>query len=277
MLKQRLIYGVLGVILAIAVITLCPVYIIGICVGMISLIALGEFYNVTGLLEKKSPAIILGFIFCALSTAVVILKSFAATEYLIYSIVAFVFLLMVCMVLCHNKCSFSDASVTFLGTVYITVFFLHILLVRQLEYGKILIWILFISAWSTDTFAYFCGKAMGKHKLCPAISPKKTVEGAIGGVIGCLILVCLYVFVIGRINNLNVNYLSTAILAVLSSAFSQLGDLAASCIKREHNVKDYGNLIPGHGGILDRFDSTLLIAPLVYYLLATFPVLGGTL
>lgn len=273
MLKQRLIFGVLGVILAIAVITLCPVYIIGICVGIISLIALAEFYHVTGLWHKKSPAPAFGILFCIVSTIAVILKSNAALSFIAYATVAFVFILMVSMVIFHGRLTFADVATAFAGVAYISVFFLHILLLRQLTLGKILIWLLFISAWATDTFAYFCGKGFGKHKLCPSISPKKTVEGAAGGVIGCLVCVLLYCFIIAKYNNLNVNYVNAVVFSILASIFSQFGDLAASCIKREHGVKDYGNLIPGHGGILDRFDSALLIAPLVYYLLTALPVM----
>jgi len=273
MLKQRLIYGALGVILAIAVITLCPSYIIGICVGVLSLIALGEFYTVTGLWGKKSPATIAGMLFCVVCTSFATLWSAASINLIAYCIIALVFVLMVFMVLFHGKFSFADAAISLLGTVYITVFFLHVLFARQLEFGKILIWVLFIPAWATDTFAYFCGRAFGKHKLCPSVSPKKTVEGAIGGVVGCIVCVMLYVYIISKSCGMQSNLANAAILALAASVFSQFGDLAASCIKREYGVKDYGNLIPGHGGILDRFDSTILIAPLIYYMLSALPIL----
>lgn len=273
MLKQRLIFGALGVILAIAVITLCPSYIIGICVGVLSLIALGEFYNVTGLLGKKSPAVIEGMLFCIICTIFAVMHSFSSINLIAYCIIALVFALMVSLVLFHGKFSFSDAAISLLGTVYITVFFLHVLFVRQLEFGKILIWVLFIPAWATDTFAYFCGRAFGKHKLCPSVSPKKTVEGAIGGVVGCVLCVVLYVYIISKTCAMQANLINAAVLALIASVFSQFGDLAASCIKREYGVKDYGNLIPGHGGILDRFDSAILIAPLIYCMLSTLPIL----
>jgi len=142
-----------------------------------------------------------------------------------------------------------------------------------LEYGNILIWLLFVSAWATDSMAYFTGMAIGKHKLCPKISPKKTVEGAIGGILGCVVFDILFIYIISRFNTFSVNYTNAIILALLASVFSQIGDLAASRIKREYDVKDFGNLIPGHGGILDRFDSALLISPVVYYILLIFPVI----
>ena len=149
---------------------------------------------------------------------------------------------------------------------------MHIILIRQHEHGKILIWMLFISAWSTDTFAYFAGKALGKHKLCPAISPKKTVEGSVGGIVGCIAIILIYSYACAAYTGYSLNCLNAVLFACAASVVSQFGDLAASCIKREHGAKDYGNLIPGHGGILDRFDSTLLIAPLSYYMFIYLPV-----
>ena len=100
----------------------------------------------------------------------------------------------------------------------------------------------------------------------------KSIEGAIGGIVGCLVSICIYGFLCSKYAGVNVSYANASILAVSTAVFSQIGDLAASCIKRENNVKDYGNLIPGHGGILDRFDSALLISPLVYYILIYLPV-----
>ena len=141
-----------------------------------------------------------------------------------------------------------------------------------MDYGKVLVWILFISAWSTDTFAYFSGLTFGKHKLCPAISPKKTVEGSIGGILGCIICTELYAYIIASVNNLEFSWINAGLCAFTASIISQIGDLAASCIKREHGAKDYGNLIPGHGGVLDRFDSVLFIAPVVYYLIKYLPI-----
>ncbi len=273
MLKQRMIFGTLGIVLAIAVLTFCPVYIIGICVGVISLIGLYEFYNVTGLLSKKSPLVYAGFLFCALFNMMTVLMGAEVLTYMGFAVLAFTFLLMVLNVFYYSKCTFTDASLCFLGTTYVTIFFAHMFLIRSLELGSILIWILFVSCWSTDSFAYFCGRAFGKHKLCPKISPKKTIEGAVGGVLACIIFALGYLAIVAKINGMTVNYLNGVILALLASVFSQIGDLVASRIKREYDVKDFGNLIPGHGGILDRFDSALLISPIVYYVLLALPVI----
>ena len=273
MLKQRVIFGALGVILAILVLTFCNVVTIGVCVAIISLVGLYEFYSVTGVLKRKCSVVIAGFLFSAVCFAVAIFRCGSLEAFILPAVLVFVFVIMIITVLFHSKNSFSDSALCFLGTVYICLFFMHIILIRQHEFGEILIWMLFISAWSTDTFAYFAGKTMGRHKLCPSISPKKTVEGSLGGIIGCVAVILIYSYACASYIDCDVNYMNAIIFAIVASVVSQFGDLAASCIKREHGAKDYGNLIPGHGGILDRFDSTLLIAPLSYYMFIYLPVL----
>ena len=143
--------------------------------------------------------------------------------------------------------------------LYVGYFSFHIILIDQTPYS-ILIWLVVLTAFGTDIFAYFTGYLFGKHKLCPAISPKKTIEGAIGGVFGSVILSFAFIMIIQP------DLLFHAIvIGVLGSIISQFGDLTASIIKRKIGIKDYGNLIPGHGGVLDRFDSVLFTAPFVYY------------
>ena len=127
------------------------------------------------------------------------------------------------------------------------------------EYGM-LVWLIFLTAFGTDIMAYFTGYFLGKHKLCPKISPKKTIEGSIGGVIGSVVLSALFgYFFFERI------LIHCIIIGIIGGIVSQFGDLTASVFKRKMGIKDYGNLIPGHGGILDRFDSVLFTAPMVYY------------
>ena len=148
----------------------------------------------------------------------------------------------------------------FYGYVYITVFFRFVYYTSQLANDNV-IWLIFIIAWSTDTFAYFTGILFGKNKLAPNISPKKTIEGSIGGVLGCALTTFIFSTIfIPEIGNLSL------VFGIMGSAVSQIGDLNASMIKRNNGIKDFGNLIPGHGGILDRFDSILFTAPYVYVL-----------
>ena len=159
-----------------------------------------------------------------------------------------------------EKRQLQDAMATVTGTLYIALFAFHMVLVDQTGKPSILIWIIIFSAFGTDVFAYFTGLALGRHKLCPSISPKKTVEGAIGGVMGSIIICGAFGYFFAE------EYLiHCIILGILGGIVSQLGDLTASIFKRKMGIKDYGHLIPGHGGILDRFDSVLFTAPMVYY------------
>lgn len=152
------------------------------------------------------------------------------------------------------------SEIIFIGT-YVVFFMYHMMLMNGSEY----VWLVYIIAFGSDTFAYFTGKMFGRHKLYPEVSPNKTVEGAIGGIIGCTILSIIY-FDYLRINK----YIYIIIFSVSASVFSMAGDLAASKIKRESGIKDFGNILPGHGGILDRFDSVLFVAPIVYYFIQHF-------
>ena len=129
----------------------------------------------------------------------------------------------------------------------------------------IYIWLVFIIAWGTDTFAYVFGMLFGKHKLCPSLSPKKTIEGSIGGIIGAIGLTYLY------IKYLEIDaYWAFLLIAFIGSIVAQIGDLTASKIKRVTGIKDFGFIMPGHGGVLDRFDSILFIAPYTYYISKLF-------
>ena len=156
--------------------------------------------------------------------------------------------------------------------VALTVYFIvngfsSIVLLRDYEYGQYIYLLVFICPWITDIFAYFTGYFFGKHKLIPDVSPKKTVEGAIGGTLCCALMVVLYGFVISLfVDGLTPNYLALAVVGVVLSVVSQCGDLIFSLIKRKYGIKDYGNLMPGHGGMLDRCDSLIASAPFVLLL-----------
>ena len=159
-----------------------------------------------------------------------------------------------------EKRRISDGAATLTGIFYVVYFSFHVTLTdRILGYGS-LVWLIFLAAFGTDIAAYFTGMAIGKHKLCPKISPKKTVEGAIGGILGSVLLCGLFGYFL-----FNELFIHCLIIGVLGGITAQLGDLTASVFKRNIGIKDFGDLIPGHGGILDRFDSVLFTAPMTYY------------
>lgn len=155
--------------------------------------------------------------------------------------------------------------------LYAPVMFSFIYRIRMTEYGVYLVWMVFIASWISDTFAYFTGMLLGKHKLAPVLSPKKSIEGSIGGIAGSALAGALFGYLFSTKVGQEINLIVVcAVLGALGSVISQIGDLAASAIKRNHEIKDYGNLIPGHGGIMDRFDSVIVTAPIIYFLVYYF-------
>ena len=156
------------------------------------------------------------------------------------------------------------------GGFYIAVAFSAMVLLRGMAGGAYLFLLPFVGAWVTDTFAYFTGRFLGKHKLAPVISPKKTVEGSVGGIVAAVLVFVLYGLILRR-GGYVPSYWALAMAGLLLSVVSQIGDLALSAVKREYGVKDYGRLFPGHGGVLDRFDSVIATAPLLLF----FVMLGS--
>lgn len=163
-----------------------------------------------------------------------------------------------------RKIPTSQTSSMFMTGCYIIAAFTAIVYIRDSGvHGKILLVMMFAAPWVTDTFAYLFGRMMGKHKLIPEVSPKKTIEGSIAGIVFCMIYVILFGFICTKIWDVTCNYAILAALGVLLSIVGQIGDLAMSVIKREYEIKDFGKIMPGHGGALDRFDSVLAVSIVV--------------
>ncbi len=170
-----------------------------------------------------------------------------------------------------NERKIEDALATMLGIIYVVFFSYHVVMIDRTEIYSGMVWLVLLSAFCTDIFAYFTGVFLGKHKLCPNLSPKKTIEGAIGGTVGSIVCCGLFgKFLIPVVSgvysaampDMTVHCL---IIGFIGAIMAQCGDLTASAYKRKMGIKDYGTLIPGHGGIMDRFDSVLFTAPVVYY------------
>ena len=159
----------------------------------------------------------------------------------------------------------------FFVSIMIPMFLSSFVRIMHMEAGRYYLLLPFVSAFTSDAFALFAGMLFGKHKLAPSLSPKKTVEGSIGGFIGSIVCVLIYAVIVGNIWGFEPNYLIFVLYGLLGSAISQLGDLSFSYIKRQYGIKDYGNLLPGHGGILDRFDSVIFCAPLTEIMLLLVP------
>ncbi len=183
-------------------------------------------------------------------------------------------------VLYRGKLDYTATASAFMGVTYISLAFTSIVMLR-LDCGKYFYLITFICPWVSDTFAYLFGRMLGKHKLIPEISPKKTVEGSIAGIVFSGIAAVVFGFVIGRFFDISGTlgageYLILGAAGMVLSVVSQIGDLSASAVKRRFGVKDYGFIFPGHGGVMDRFDSVLMTAPLLY-IISLIPAVKGLL
>ncbi|MGB4658248.1 MAG: phosphatidate cytidylyltransferase [Mobilitalea sp.] len=196
-----------------------------------------------------------------------VLLYFKLQEYQLMLFILYLMVLMFAYVFTFPKYKSEQIAMVFMGLFYVGIMLSYIYQVRMLKDGFLLVWLIFIGAWGSDTCAYCVGVLIGKHKIIPKLSPKKSIEGSIGGVIGAALLGLGYAAIFrDSIHGMQNPLLAFTIIGAASSVISQIGDWAASAMKRNHEIKDYGNLIPGHGGILDRFDSILFTAPIVFYL-----------
>ncbi|MCR4590128.1 MAG: phosphatidate cytidylyltransferase [Lachnospiraceae bacterium] len=181
-------------------------------------------------------------------------------KYVVYTIAGSMVLYMICFVSHYPKYDNSRIIRNFFGFLYIPVMISFLYLLRIRSNGLTEVLLVVISSWICDTFAYFTGMLFGRHKLAPVLSPKKSVEGAIGGVVFSAIFGAILALISGGSVGIY------AVVAGTGAVVSQFGDLFASGIKRDQGIKDYGTIIPGHGGILDRFDSVIITAPVIYIL-----------
>jgi phosphatidate cytidylyltransferase len=225
-----------------------------------ALLGMHEFYTVS---KKKNLNALsyVGYVLCIVYY--ILLDNSMNFQTILLLIIAASFITL-CIPVINVKYNFIDVSITIFGFIYIAVFFSFIVLVNNKPSGNYLIWLIFISSWLCDTTAYYVGRYFGKNKLCPKVSPKKTIEGSLGGLLGSTIACGLFGLVISRFG-VTIPLIHFIIIGLICGVFCQFGDLVASSIKRHVNVKDYSNLIPGHGGILDRFDSILFASAVVYY------------
>lgn len=201
-------------------------------------------------------------------------------ELLLLTIMATFIALMFCYVVTYPKYDSKKVISSIFAFMYGGVMLSFMLLVRMYSneldtenynIGFFFVWFIIISAWFSDTFAYFVGVLIGKHKIFPKLSPKKTFEGCFGGVCGSTLGFVIYGLILRHFNIIESDILILfVVLGILGSVISQIGDLAASAIKRNNNIKDYGHLIPGHGGIMDRFDSIIFVSPLIYIMISLF-------
>ena len=191
--------------------------------------------------------------------------------YAVIPIIGVFMLSMLLYVVCFPRYRSEQVMANVFNFLYAPVMLSFIYLTREQEAGKYIVWLILISSWGYNTCAYVVGMLIGKKKVFPVLSPKKSLEGCIGGVVGAGLIAALYaVFVVENVFPDKRVTIVITIICMVGAVMSQVGDLAASAIKRNHEIKDYGKLIPGHGGIMDRFDSVIVTAPMIYFLTVLF-------
>ena len=261
MFTKRLISGIVLVIIAIFTVG-SGGSILFFTTGIISLIGLFELYRVMKIEKTMLGAV--GYLTAVSYYAMLWMDD---QRYVMLMAIAALMVLMSLYVFTFPRYKTEEVTVAFFGVFYASVMLSYLYQVRVMADGTYLVWLIFFSSWGCDTCAYCVGMLIGKHKMAPVLSPKKSVEGGVGGVVGAALLGALYAVVIAKWNPASGHTaLMYALICAVGALISMVGDLAASAIKRNKEIKDYGRLIPGHGGILDRFDSVIFTAPFIYFL-----------
>ncbi len=260
MFKTRLISGIILVIIALATI-ISGSWILFFTLLAVSLIGMRELYKVMKVSDEHVTVLELVGYLGAVLYYIAMKADFG--NYGTMAIIISMILILFVYVFGYPKYRAEQVMAAFFGMVYVAVMLSFIYLTRSLPDGKFLVWLIFLCSWGCDTCAYCVGMLIGKHKMAPVLSPKKSIEGAVGGVAGAALLGVIYA---AATQGKMAEY---ALICAVGALISMVGDLAASAIKRNQNIKDYGKLIPGHGGILDRFDSVIITAPVIYYLAKT--------
>ena len=270
--KERTISAVVIVLVALAA-TLPGGIILAAVLYVVSIIGYLELTKACGVRkgEKRNGLEITGI--AAITCYYPVIYLVEDTSYAVMVIVLSMMAMMSVYVFAYPRFHADQVMAAYFSLIYAPVMLSFVFLTRQLDNGIYLVWMIFISSWISDTFAYLTGVMFGRHKLAPVLSPKKSVEGAVGGIAGAALTGALFGVLFRSAFEIEQIVLILTVVGGAGSVISQVGDLAASAIKRNHEIKDYGKLIPGHGGIMDRFDSVIFTAPITYFLIIL--LMGG--
>jgi phosphatidate cytidylyltransferase len=276
--RARIITGVVGVPALLVILSFLPAWATAAAVAVIAAVAAYEILAAAGVKSKIQIAATL--LFAALLvinppgfTETDAVRKITAVALFIGSAILFAAILWLTLEVFRGAQQIKIPATCYfvIGGIVIPHFLSYLVLLRSMPRGRFLVLIPFIAAFLADAGAYFTGIFFGRHKAFSNISPKKTVEGCIGGLVVGVAAVCVYGAVINTAFGLDVSAFSLVVLGLLGAIAAVLGDLAFSLIKRERGIKDYGRILPGHGGMLDRFDSMALCAPVIYWLTLLFP------
>ena len=269
-MKTRIIVAIIGIPLLLVVLLFLPYYATAVLVAAISAVGAYELLYRTGTV-KKIPVVALC---CMMGIAVTVWTCFGSPEKFLHSgVVVFVALLFSLLLRYHTEVHFGQVCTAMFAGILLPYLFNALTRIQLMEHGTYLILVPFVAAFSSDSGAYFVGCAVGKHKLAPNISPKKTIEGAIGGILCGVLGMVVYALVLDFAFDLGINYLFSVTYGLVGACVCIIGDLAFSVMKRQSGIKDYGNILPGHGGVLDRFDSMTLVAPVMEGFMIWLPMI----
>ena len=264
---KRVITAVIGFPIVVAILVLSNKYIIDILLALVGVIAMREYINAAANKDVKvikwiSYLSVLGI------ACIHLIPQSLYINILLFCIPVILLILFLHVIVTNMKITFEDVAFTLLGIVYVFTFLAFLAAIFGIEgkvSGKLLIWYVFFAAWGTDTLAYLVGVKFGKTKFSK-VSPNKSIEGCIAGTLGAVVFCLLYTFALNKLGGFEIPYLIIGIASVILSLIGQIGDFSASVIKRYFEVKDFSNMFPGHGGMLDRIDSVMFISPLAYML-----------
>lgn len=267
---KRIMTAVIGLPLVILLIVFGNKYVMDAVIAIIAVIAMYEYAKC---IEKEAKFIAwIGYL-TAISIAFMhVVSDMVLSTVITLGVPILLFVLFLSVIVTNMKITFKDMAFSFAGILYVVGFlgFLPLLYgVTGKISGKFLIWFVLIAAWGTDVFAYWVGKNLGKHKFSK-VSPNKTIEGCIGGMLGAVIFSLICAYVMNTYFGTEIVYSTIGVLSAILSVIGQVGDFSASVIKRYFDVKDFSELFPGHGGMIDRIDSVMFISPFAYFLLTMF-------
>ncbi|MBR4991782.1 MAG: phosphatidate cytidylyltransferase [Clostridia bacterium] len=273
-MKTRVITAVVALALFVPILFFLPTWVLALVCGVLMAVGVWELLYATG----SCPKHLFLYLSCAAAFAVPQTLRHADAELWPFLTVCAIYMMaaFACAVFDHEKIRYEMLGKGFLAAIILPLCFSAVLRIRNGEHGALLVLMPWITVWMCDSFALFTGMAFGKHKLAPYVSPKKTVEGAVGGLIFATLSCIGYAVVMNRCFDLQMAIWPAILFGVIGSTAGQIGDLSLSVIKRGAGIKDYGNLFPGHGGVWDRLDSILFAAPVFELLyLHILPRIGG--
>lgn len=260
---KRVTSSLLGFPLVLIIFLLGNKIIVDFALAIIAVLSMYEYFNCIKKVAK--PVKWLGYVSCFSIAFIHIVPQEYLNMVVTLSVPTILIILFAQVIATDMRTSFKDIAYTFIGIFYVVFFIMFVAFINGMPSGKILVWYAILAAWGTDISAYFTGKYFGKHKFSK-VSPKKSIEGCIGGTIGAILLMLGYTYVANKCWGMDYSYLFIAGMGIILSLVGQIGDFAASSIKRFVDIKDFSNLIPGHGGMLDRIDSLIFLSPFAYAL-----------